>query len=305
MTNPRPRNIAASVHQRLLDKSKDSARPFNELFQYYAIERFLYRLSRSSHAGKFILKGALMLLVWEVRASRSTMDIDMLGRMKNNPEAVIAMVREICRQKVEPDGVVFDPKSVRGERITEEADYEGVRIHFRGSLDTARIAIQLDVGFGDVVIPSPVRVAYPTILDLPAPHLRGYSRESMIAEKFEAMVRHGVMNSRMKDFWDIRLLSRQFDFDGKTLATAIGETFATRHTIVPADPVTFTEAFIRDETKQAQWKAFLRKIRMAGDPDAFADAVYAVSSFLRPVVDHLVNHQPVPTTWKALGPWHA
>jgi hypothetical protein len=303
MTNPRPRNIAASVHQRLLDKSKDSARPFNELFQYYAIERFLYRLSRSSHAGKFILKGALMLLVWEVRASRSTMDIDMLGRMKNNPEAVIAMVREICRQEVEPDGVVFDPKSVRGERITEEAEYQGVRIHFRGSLDTARIAIQLDVGFGDVVIPSPVRVAYPTILDLPAPRLRGYSRESTIAEKFEAMVRHGVMNSRMKDFWDIRLLSRQFDFDGKTLATAIAETFATRHTIVPADPVAFTEAFIRDKTKQAQWKAFLRKIRMAGDPDAFADAVYAVSSFLRPVVDHLVNHQPVPTSWKALGPW--
>jgi hypothetical protein len=114
MTIPRPRNISAFIHQRLLDKSKESAQPFNELFQYYAIERFLYRLSRSSHAGKFILKGALMLLVWDARASRSTMDIDMLGRMKDSPEAVIAMVREICRQEVEPDGVVFDP-TVFGE----------------------------------------------------------------------------------------------------------------------------------------------------------------------------------------------
>jgi len=303
MMNPRPRNIAASIHQRLLDKSKESARPFNELFQYYAIERFLYRLSRSSHAGKFILKGALMLLVWDARASRSTMDIDMLGRMKNNPEAVIDMVREICRQDVEPDGVVFDPDSVRGERITEDADYEGVRVRFRGALDTARIAIQLDVGFGDVVVPPPKLLTYPTILDLPAPRVRGYSRESTIAEKFEAMVRHGIMNSRMKDFWDIRLISRQFGFDGKTLAAAIAETFAKRHTDIPADPIAFTETFMKDETKAAQWKAFLRKNRMTDRADTFTEAVHAVSSFLRPVVDHLVNHQTVPTIWNAPGPW--
>lgn len=304
MTNPRPRNIAASVHQRLLDKSKGSARPFNELLQYYAIERFLYRMSRSPHAGKFILKGALMFLVWDVRASRSTMDIDMLGRMKNDLDAVITMVREVCRQEVEPDGILFAPESVRGDRITEDAEYQGVRIRFRGSLDTARITIQLDVGFGDIVVPSPVQMAYPTILDFPAPKIRGYSRESTIAEKFEAMVRHGVMNSRMKDFWDIRHLSRQFDFDGQTLATAIAETFAARRTAIPVDPVAFTEAFIRDETKQVQWKAFLRKNRMAGDPDAFADAVSAASFFLGPVVDHLLNRAPVPTTWKAPGPWH-
>jgi hypothetical protein len=303
MTNSHHRNIAASIHHRLLDKSKESARPFNELFQYYAIERFLYRLSRSAHVGKFILKGALMLLVWEARVSRSTMDIDLLGRMKNSPEAVIAMVREICRQEVEPDGVVFDPDSVRGERITAEADYEGVRVHFRGALNTARIAIQLDVGFGDVVVPSPKVMTYPTILDLPAPKVRGYSRESTIAEKFEAMVRHGVMNSRMKDFWDIRLLSRQFDFDGRTLVAAIAETFSKRHTDIPADPIAFTETFMKDETKTVQWKAFLRKHRMTDSADTFATAVHAVSFLLRPVVDHLVNHQAVPTTWKAPGPW--
>ena len=303
MTNSNLRNIAASVHQRLLNKSKESARPFNELFQYYAIERFLYRLSRSSYSEKFVLKGALMLMVWEVSAFRSTMDIDMLGKMINSTDAIIAMVREVCLQDVEPDGIVFDPNSVRGQIITEEADYEGVRVHFRGSLDNARITIQLDVGFGDVVIPSPELIAYPTILDLPAPQILGYSKESTIAEKFEAMVGLGIMNSRMKDFWDIRLLSRQFDFDGKMLAAAIAETFAARHTAIPPDPVAFTGAFIQDKTKQAQWKGFLRKNRMAGDPDSFEEAIAAVSLFLKPVIDCLVNSKAVPAAWTAPGPW--
>jgi hypothetical protein len=303
VTNSNLRNIAASVHQRLLNKSRESARTFNELFQYYAIERFLYRLSRSSYAEKFILKGALMLMVWEVRAFRSTMDIDMLGRMKNSTDAIIATVREVCLQEVEPDGVIFDPDSIRGQIITEDADNEGVRVHFRGLLDTARITIQLDVGFGDVVIPSPALMAYPTILDLPAPQIRGYSKESTIAEKFEAMVRRGIMNSRMKDFWDIRLLSRQFDFNGKTLAAAIAKTFSTRHTTIPGDPIAFTETFMKDEMKTTQWKAFLRKNRMVGGPDTFDEAVHAVSLFLKPIVESLANNQPVPATWKAPGPW--
>jgi hypothetical protein len=303
MTNNNLRNIAASVHQRLLNKSKELARPFNDLLQFYAIERFLYRLSRSSYAEKFVLKGALMLMVWEVPAIRSTMDIDMLGKIKNSTDTIIAVVRDICLQEVEPDGIAFDPKSVRGQVITEEADYEGVRVQFRGSLDNARITIQLDVGFGDIVIPSPKLMAYPTILDLPAPQIRGYSKESTIAEKFEAMVRRGIMNSRMKDFWDIRSLSRQFDFDGKTLASAIAETFAARHTVIPFDPVAFTEAFIQDKTKQSQWKAFLRKNRMVGDPGTFEEAVAAVSLFLKPILTGLVNDQPAPETWKAPGPW--
>ena len=303
MTNSNRRNIAASVHQRLLNKSRESARPFNELFQHYAIERFLYRLSRSPYAEKFILKGALMLMVWEVPAFRSTMDIDMLGKMKNSTDAITATVRNVCLQDVEPDGIVFDPKSVRGQVITEEADYEGVRVHFRGSLDNARITIQLDVGFGDIVIPSPELTAYPTILDLPAPQILGYSKESTIAEKFEAMVRRGIMNSRMKDFWDIRLLSRQFAFDGKTLAAAIAQTFAARHTAIPADPVDFTEAFVQDKTKQTQWKAFLRKNRMVGEPDTFEEAVATVSLFLKPVIDCLVNNKNTPATWTPPGPW--
>jgi hypothetical protein len=287
----------------LLNKSRENSRPFNELFQYYAIERFLYRLSRSTYADKVILKGALMLMVWDVRIRRSTMDIDMLGKMINNNDFIISMVREICLQEVEPDGIIFDPDSISAQIITEDADYKGVRVNFRGSLGTARITIQLDIGFGDIVVPSPELMIYPTILDLPAPQIRGYSKESTIAEKFEAMVRLGIMNSRMKDFLDIQLLSHQFDFDGKTLARAIEKTFSTRHTAIPIHPTAFTDAFMKDEIKNIQWKAFLRKNRMVNEANTFEAAVNAVSFFLKPIVESLANNHPVPKTWKAPGPW--
>lgn len=188
VTNTRPKNIAASVHQRLQNKAKEADRSFNELFQYYAIERFLYRLSLSTHAERFVLKGALMLMVWESPLFRSTMDIDVLGRMENSIDNIISIVQEVCGQEAEPDGIIFDPQSVLGQRITEDADYEGVRIRFRGSLSTARISIQLDVGFGDIVFPAPELKIYPTILDFPAPRIRSYSMESAVAEKFEAIV---------------------------------------------------------------------------------------------------------------------
>jgi predicted nucleotidyltransferase component of viral defense system len=197
-----PKNIAASVRQRLLMMARETSRPFNELLQYFAMERFLYRLSKSRYADNFVLKGALMLTVWEAPLTRPTMDIDLLGRIDNSIETIADLTREICRQEVELDGIDFDAATVEPERIAEDADYEGIRVRFRGSLDTARIVIQLDIGFGDTVIPSPEPVSYPTLLDLPAPHIRGYSRESTIAEKFEAMVKLGILNSRMKDFYD-------------------------------------------------------------------------------------------------------
>jgi predicted nucleotidyltransferase component of viral defense system len=304
VTSPVRKNIAASVHNRLLKKARKSSRPFNELFQHYAIERFLYRLSKSPCADKFVLKGALMLMVWESPVSRPTMDIDLLGSVENSVDGMVAIVQDICRIDTEPDGIVFDPNSVHGERITEDADYEGVRIRFRGSLAAARITIQLDIGFGDIVIPTPEPTFYPTLLDFPAPQLRAYSRESAIAEKFEAMAKLGIMNSRMKDFWDIWLLSRQYTFDGSLLAEAIVKTFATRHTEIPAEPRAFTPAFAQDEMKVSQWKAFLRKGKMAAGPKDFDDAVQAVSDFLKPVVESIVNNRPAPGTWKKEGKWH-
>jgi len=246
VTRRLPKNIAASIRQRLLDKARETGRPFNELLQYFAMERFLYRLSRSPYANKFVLKGALMLIVWEAPLSRPTMDIDLLGRIDNSIETIVEVTRQICRHEVEPDGIVFDVTGIEAENIAEDADYEGIRVRFRGSLDTARFIIQLDIGFGDIVIPSPEPASYPTLLDLPAPRIRGYSRESTIAEKFEAMVKLGILNSRMKDFFDIWLMLRQFDFEGPILAEAISKTFSTRGTNIQSEPIALTNSFAHD-----------------------------------------------------------
>ena len=303
MTRHAPKNLPASVHQRLLNKARESGRPFNELLQYYAMERFLYRISRSPHAGRFVLKGALMLTAWRASLTRPTKDIDLLGHIDNSPEIIAGIVRELCLQEVEPDGLIFASPSVEAERITEDATYEGVRIRFRGQLGTAKIPMQVDVGFGDVVLPSPNMLDYPTMLDMPAPSLQGYTRESSIAEKLQAMVKLGILNSRMKDFYDIWVLSRQFDFDGATLSAAIIGTFANRNTDVPPEVVAFSETFARDETKQVQWVAFVRRSRLLNIPREFASVVDVLRKFLGPVIESLSNREPFAQTWTAPGPW--
>lgn len=303
MTQRRGPNIAASIRQRLLNKARETDRPFNELLQYFAMERFLYRLSKSAHADKFVLKGALMFAAWHAPVTRPTRDIDLLGITDNSIDAIVAFVKEICVQEVESDGLVFDAESVGGERIVEDADYEGVRVRFRGILDTARIAMQIDIGFGDVVVPTPAMAEYPTILPLPAPRLKGYSRESAVAEKFEAMVKLGVLNSRVKDFFDIWLLSRQFDFDGPTLAAAIAKTFASRGTTIPAAPVALTGDFANDAARQAQWRAFIRKSRLENVPSDFAEIVEAVAVFLGPITRALAAGGEFEGSWEAPGPW--
>jgi hypothetical protein len=303
VTRRLPKNIAASVRQRLLDKARETGRPFSELLQYFAMERFLYRLSRSPYANKFVLKGALMLIVWEAPLSRPTMDIDLLGRIDNSIETLVEVTREICRQEVEPDGIVFDAATIKAERIAEDADYEGIRIRFRGSLDTARFIIQLDIGFGDIVIPSPEPMNYPTLLDLPAPRLRGYSRESTIAEKFEAMAKLGILNSRMKDFFDIWLMLHQFNFEGPILAEAISRTFSTRGTNIQAKPIALARGFGEDPEKAAQWRGFIRKNRLKDVPQNFAEVITAIAAFLKPIVEQMAKGRVFKATWKAPGPW--
>ena len=302
MTQRMGANLAASIRQRLLYKARETGRPFNEMLQYFAMERFLYRLARSPYAGKFVLKGALMFTAWQAPMSRPTMDIDLLGVINNSIDAIVAMTKAICTQVVEPDGLTFEPESIEGERIVEDADYAGVRVRFRGRLGTARLTMQLDIGFGDVVVPQPVTVEYPTILPLPAPRLRGYSRESAIAEKFEAMVKLGILNSRMKDFFDVWLLSRQFDFAGRTLATAIATTFATRRTAVPSEPIALTDAFAAETGKQTQWRGFIRRSRLQ-TPDYLADVVTSLAVFLGPIAKALASGQVFEHVWHAPGPW--
>jgi hypothetical protein len=285
MKKPTTKNIAASVRQRLLNKARETERPFSELLQYFAMERFLYRLSKSEYADKFVLKGALMLTAWNAPLVRPTMDIDLLGRIGNDIEAMSAIVREICAGRVEPDdGLVFDAGTVQGERIAEAAEYEGVRIRFRATLDAARIQMQLDVGFGDIVVPAAVPTIYPTILDLPAPHLLAYSKESAVAEKFEAMVKLGELNSRMKDFFDVWLLSRSFDFDGPSLCEAIAKTFERRGTALPkAEPIALTLEFSGNAQKQAQWAGFVRRMKLRDVP-GLRGIVDALREFLLPPI---------------------
>jgi hypothetical protein len=195
------------VRQRLLNQSRAQNRPFQELLQYFAMERFLYRLAKSPHADRFILKGALLLTAWRAPVSRPTMDIDLAGRTDNRPDHIKAVVSAVCAVIVDPDGIEFNRDSIEVSRIKEDADYEGIRVQFRATLARARVPMQLDIGFGDVVTPGPTEVAYPTMLDFPAPVLRAYPKETVIAEKLEALTALGLLNSRMKDYYDLALLS--------------------------------------------------------------------------------------------------
>lgn len=254
------KNLQASVKARLQKRAKESNRSFSEILQHYGMERFLYRFSRSKHADKFILKGALMFNVWQVPERRTTLDIDFLARHDNKIAAIEKIIKDICSMPVAPDGLVFDSKTIKGQKIKENMDYEGVRIKFIGFLDRSRIPMQIDVGFGDVVYPKPEVVDYPVILDFPKPHLKGYSAESVISEKFEAMIKLGLLNSRMKDFYDIWLMMRQFDFNEAQLAEALRRTFARRKTLLPFRRPLFAEEIYDEKSdRQVLWMAFLKK----------------------------------------------
>ena len=299
------KNLPASVRQRLANKAKETARPFQEVLQYFAMERFLYRLSRSRHADRFVLKGALMFTAWGAPASRPTKDIDLLARADNAVAAVTAVMAEVCGEAVDADGLVFDLGSVAGQAIKEDADYSGVRVTFLVTLQTARVSMQIDVGFGDVVTPAATMTDYPVLLDFAAPRLLGYPRETVVAEKFEAMTKLGLLNSRMKDFYDLWLLARQFDFDGPTLTTAIRRTFENRKTNVASLPTALTPAFGGDATKQAQWQGFLRKSKLGDAPTALQAVVDALVPFLSPVAGAVERGAPFDERWVAPGPWQS
>lgn len=303
MSSEEIKDLSASVHRRLLDRARADKRPFNELLQYYAMERFLYRLSKSLYSRKFILKGALMLFAWDAPTSRPTADIDLLGSVENDVTVVVSVVREICLQDVEPDGLAFNAESVTGEIIVEIAEYPGVRVRVGGNLGTALINVQVDVGFGDQVIPAPVSLTYPVLLKMPAPRLRGYSRESVIAEKLESMARFGVLNSRMKDFFDIWLLSRQYDFVGKTLGKAIQKTFTNRGAFASPKLLGLLSSFSKDAGKTAQWHAFCRKNRLDCAPLDLIEVVESIASFVSPLLSAIEEDRSFEGTWSAPGPW--
>jgi predicted nucleotidyltransferase component of viral defense system len=296
------KNISASVRQRLLNYSKNANRSFSEVMQYYAMERFLYRLSISPHSGRFILKGGLLLRVWQSSEIRPTMDIDLLGITTNKESLLITQIHEILSMDVVKDGLVFDTDSIKTEPITKNNTYKGTRILFLCKLTTAIIKMQIDIGFGDIIFPQPDKAELPTILDYPAPQLLCYSRESVIAEKFHAMVQLGKLNSRIKDFYDVWLLSRLFNFEAGVLTEAIHKTFEQRETILTEDVFAFTDEFIQSKT--AQWNAFRKRLNQKSIPESFNEIVKTVELFISPLlVTDYAKKSIVNTNWIAPGPW--
>jgi predicted nucleotidyltransferase component of viral defense system len=298
------KNIQASVRAQLQNKAREANRPFAELLQYYGMERFLYRFSRSKYAEKFILKGALMFMVWQIPQRRITLDIDFSSTYDNQIAAIEKAIRDICKVSVIPDGLIFDLQTVKGQKIRENADYEGVRVKFRGFLERSRIPMQIDFGFGDAIYPKPKAIDYPVILDFPKPHLKGYPLESVVSEKFEAMVKLGLLNSRMKDFYDIWLMMHQFNFDGSKLIVALKRTFEQRKTLLPERKPLFAEEIYDEKSdRQTLWKAFLKKGDIKYVPGKLQTVAIEIEQFLVKPLDAISRSQEFNKEWKSTGVW--
>jgi hypothetical protein len=280
-----PKNLAASVKARLLALAQRRDETFNLLVVRFGIERMLYRLSVSPHADRFLLKGAVLFAVWDEKAHRPTRDVDLLAFGPTEMSGMAEVFREIVQTPVPPDGLVFDPDSIRTEQIREDDTYGGVRVRLQAWLGKGEVPLQVDLAAGDAVTPAPVRTDFPVLLDFPAPRVRTYPVYTVVAEKFEAMVKLGIGNSRMKDFFDLWFLSRRFDFEGATLHRAIRATCTRRQTELGAElPRPLTDAFGLDETKQTQWGAFLQRNRLAGPSTRFADVIVLLREFIAPAL---------------------
>ena len=296
-------NLEHSVRDRLKNIARASDRPFQECLQYYGLERFLYRLAQSPHREKFLLKGALVLRVWDVETSRATRDIDLLGFVDAERSRLTTMVREACELPVEPDGLDFAGETITAAVINDRAEYQGTRVTFTGFLGRTRIPMQIDIGFGDVVHPVAELRPYPSMLGLPAPVLRMVPRETVIAEKFEAIVALGATNSRMKDFYDIWLLSRRFDFEGAVLAEAISRTFQNRGTAIDTDPAGLSETYTTSPITYPAWAAFLRKANLRSAPGTLEEIRIPLRQFLLPIAEALVANRRFVEVWRSPGPW--
>ncbi|MUZ76083.1 nucleotidyl transferase AbiEii/AbiGii toxin family protein [Agrobacterium vitis] len=293
-----PRNIGASVRARLLDRARAERSDFQILLTRYALERLLYRLSVSPHRNRFILKGAMLFVTWVADPFRPTRDLDLLGHGDSDAASIAETFGAICAQPVADDGVTFEIAALTAAPIREEVEYGGVRVRTTATIAGARIPIQVDIGFGDAVTPGAVEIEYPALLDAPAPHLRAYPVETVVAEKFQAMVTLGIANSRLKDFYDLWLIAQTFEFRRSTLIEAARRTFERRETALSAGiPIGLSDEFTA--AWSAQWQAFLRRDRMAAAPETFAAVIDDLRLFLLPLVDVENDEQ----RWLPGGPW--
>ncbi len=306
MSQSEKQNMSHSVFQRLLNHAKSRNEDFNLLLFRYGIERLLYRLSISSYADDFVLKGASLFLVWKGQNYRVTKDADLLSFGPADAELISGIFRELCHVAgPDIDGLIFVPETVRATSIREKQAYDGIRVTLLARLHNARISLQVDIGFGDAVTPAPERIIYPTLLEDAPPRLLAYTPYTVVAEKFEAMVSLGMLNSRMKDFFDVWLLSRLFEFDGQLLCTAIRNTFRRRSVSIPAGmPLPFKHEFRKDAQKLIQWRAFIRKSKPEYVPEDFGVVIDEISAFLMQVIDAAREERLFGLKWKPKGPWY-
>jgi predicted nucleotidyltransferase component of viral defense system len=304
-----PRHLAASVRQRLLNLAQAQKEDFNLVLTRFGIERLLYRLERSSQGERFILKGAMLFILWSDTPHRTTKDVDLLCRGDNSIAEIEAIFRAVCQGDVVPDGLEFDLTTVKGEVIKADREYPGVRIRLTAFIagTPTRINLQIDVGFGDIVTPAPQLMRLPAMLsDLPTPHLYAYNRETVIAEKFEAMVLLGIGNTRMKDFYDLWYLSQHFNFEGNLLSRAIAATFERRCTPIPTDtPLALTSEFANDETKQRQWVAFVRKGKLNEEGLVLSQIRSILHDFLMPPTIAIVTGVEFDRVWSSALGWYS
>jgi predicted nucleotidyltransferase component of viral defense system len=274
------RDVGASVRARLLNIAKARRQPFDLLLTRYVLERLLYRLTTTKHRDRFVLKGAMLMTTWFDDPHRPTRDVDLSGAGDPDPQAMLEIFREICAVAAD-DGVVFDIAGLKVDKIREEQEYGGLRIKTTATIGQARIPVVVDIGFGDAIEPGAEETELPVLLDLPAPRLRVYPRETVIAEKFQAMVMLGRANSRMKDLYDIWRLSRAYEFTGDGLPRAIAATFKRRKTEIPAEPPdALTRAFAEDPAKIQQWNSFIENV--AVQPGDLATVIDDLAAFLMP-----------------------
>jgi len=293
------------MRAKLLYLSRERKEDFQFVLGRWIAERFLYRLGTSDQREAFVLKGATLFLIWQGKLPRPTRDIDLLGYGSIQVMNVVEAIRRICAIDA-GDGIVFDLAGVRGEEIREEAEYGGVRVFVPTTLDDARSQLQIDIGFGDAVDPAPEETSLPVMLELESPRIKTYPPEAVIAEKLQAMVNLGIANSRMKDFFDIWLLSRDQAFLLSRLRRAVAATFERRKTALPTErPTTLTDTFLKDKGKIDQWKAFLNRMGLPKDLSELAEVGEVIAGFLMPVINSARSGESTEKNWPPGGPWSA
>jgi len=300
-----PKDIAASIRARLLNLSRETQEDFQMLLNRYARERLLYRLSESPHRDRFVLKGATLFSVWTDKPFRSTRDADFLSFGPNDVESVSSLFQNLCDVDVDPDdGIGFDRESVQGAQIREEEEYSGVRVLLDAYIGRAKARIQIDIGFGDAVTPAAQEVTLPAILDLPPPRLRAYPKETVVAEKLHAMAVLAETNSRMKDFYDVWVMQRSFEFDGAELAKAIKATFERRRTAIePVSCLAFQSSFYASDEPLTRWRLYVSRGSFELVPPPFAEVGSAIERFLRSVAESIARNEEFDLSWPAGGPW--